>query len=305
MAPAQAQMPRAWFCPGEAVREPAVVRVMNEVGALQDKQRFEQAEGVVQAALAKDPRNPLLHAVEAEILIVSDHNPAAVLLLREILREYPGSAIAHELLAVALDPTNPSAADEIEKEQKIAMELKPCMPLAHANLGFTLIAKHDFAGATAEFRHAISLSPEYGVAYRGLGDTLLNMGRCDEALEQFRRAVALLPHTWGTHASLADALIVCRMMQGGLAEYRIAVQLNPRNAQLDFEYCKALVASGQTAAAVRELVSLALGHPDATRCLSGRGSPQEENKQGGRPRNLFRVFICLLAVTLARHSNSV
>jgi tetratricopeptide (TPR) repeat protein len=298
-----AQMTRSWFCPGEAARQTGLVRLMAEVGVLQDKQQFNQAEDKVQAALANDPNNPLLKALVAEILIVRGDNPAALLLLREVIRKHPDSAIAHELLAVALDPSNRSEADEIAYQQKIAMELKPCMPIGHANLGFTLLGKHEFPAAAAEFRHAISLSPEYAIAYQGLGEALLSIGETDNALRLLRRAVALLPRTWNTHASLAEALILTQRMGEGLAEYRVAVQLNPGNAQLGFQYCKALVAAGQSALAVRELVSMALGRPPiATRCLSKRMSPPEENKVGSPPRNLFQVLVCLLAIALARYS---
>src|ERR1700722_6349517 len=74
-----------------------------------------------------------------------------------------------------------------------AIEIDPQSADAPASMGFVLSPQWDWAGAEAEFRHALRLDPLYANAHHWYGDYLSIMGRHDEALLEARQALALDP----------------------------------------------------------------------------------------------------------------
>lgn len=63
----------------------------------------------------------------------------------------------------------------------------PDSVLLHVGLGYTRIAREEYAWARGCFERALEIEPEYEDAWVGLGETLLKFGRVDEALACFAR----------------------------------------------------------------------------------------------------------------------
>ena len=61
----------------------------------------------------------------------------------------------------------------------------PDSVLLHVGLGYTRVAREEYAWARHSFERALELDPEYEDAWVGLGETLLKFGRVDEALKAF------------------------------------------------------------------------------------------------------------------------
>ena len=61
----------------------------------------------------------------------------------------------------------------------------PDSVLLHVGLGYTRIAREEYAWARHCFEQALELDPEYEDAWVGLGETLLKFGRVEEALSCF------------------------------------------------------------------------------------------------------------------------
>ena len=57
--------------------------------------------------------------------------------------------------------------------------------LLHVGLGYTRVAREEYAWARQCFERALELDPEYEDAWVGLGETLLKFGKVDEALRCF------------------------------------------------------------------------------------------------------------------------
>lgn len=84
-----------------------------------------------------------------------------------------------------------------------ALQLNPTLGEAHATLGF--IKSHyeqDWAGAEAEFKHAIELNPNYATAHHWYSDQLQAMGEFDRAMPLLERAAELDPFAPIIHANL-------------------------------------------------------------------------------------------------------
>lgn len=61
----------------------------------------------------------------------------------------------------------------------------PDSVLLQVGLGYTRVAREEYAWARACFERALELDPEYEDAWVGLGETLLKFGKVDEALKCF------------------------------------------------------------------------------------------------------------------------
>jgi Flp pilus assembly protein TadD len=61
----------------------------------------------------------------------------------------------------------------------------PDSVLLHVGMGYTRVAREEFAWARRCFERALELDPEYEDAWVGLGETMLKFGRVDEALRCF------------------------------------------------------------------------------------------------------------------------
>jgi tetratricopeptide (TPR) repeat protein len=74
-----------------------------------------------------------------------------------------------------------------------AVRLQPEFPSARNNLGNSLVAVGDWAGAEEQFLIAVRQDPAYADAHCNLGLVRLRQGRADEAAACFRRALQLEP----------------------------------------------------------------------------------------------------------------
>ncbi|HEX7119214.1 MAG TPA: tetratricopeptide repeat protein [Longimicrobiales bacterium] len=70
---------------------------------------------------------------------------------------------------------------------KEGLVLYPHAAELHVGLGYTRLARDEFAWAKQAFEKALALDPDHEDALVGLGEVLLRLGRRDEALELFDR----------------------------------------------------------------------------------------------------------------------
>jgi len=118
---------------------------------------------------------------------------------------HPGSAVAHNSLALAL--RDKGDRDGTIAEVREAVRLDPKYAAARVNLGLTL-RKQDLDGAIAEIREAIRHDPKFAVAHDNLGLLLKAKGDVDGALAEFHEALRLDPNSAGAHNNLAWLLAV-------------------------------------------------------------------------------------------------
>lgn len=109
-----------------------------------------------------------------------------------------------------------------------ARELDPFLAEAHASrANIRLLHEWDWAGAEADFRHAIQLNSGYAVAQHWYAHCLLYTGRIDEAIEWLEQALSLDPLSMVIHSTHALALYAARRFDEAEAALSQAIELDP------------------------------------------------------------------------------
>lgn len=109
-----------------------------------------------------------------------------------------------------------------------AREIDPFLAEAHASrANIRLLHEWDWAGAEADFRHAIQLNPGYAVAQHWYAHCLLYTGRVDGAIEWLEQALSLDPLSMIIHSTYGLALYAARRFDEAVSALRQAIELDP------------------------------------------------------------------------------
>jgi TolB-like protein/DNA-binding winged helix-turn-helix (wHTH) protein/Flp pilus assembly protein TadD len=119
-----------------------------------------------------------------------------------------------------------------------AIEIDPQSAEAHASLGLVLTHRWDWAGAEAEFKHALRLNPRYANAHHWYGDYLSIMGRHDEALLEARRALELDPLNLMIGTWVGRRYYLAR-------NYELAIEQGRNTEELDANFAAAHLLLGE------------------------------------------------------------
>lgn len=148
----------------------------------------------------------------------------------------PGSVrryLAAEHMSNGHEAEKQGKYDEAIQQYRLALEFTPDGPAgaqAHAAIGQVLERhKNDLAGATREFRTAVSLAPK-------------------------------LPYT---HVNLAYCLALQKDYDGAIAEYRAAADLQPNDLDLRLYVARALAEKGDHEASIKEFQKAVDAHPNS------------------------------------------
>jgi Flp pilus assembly protein TadD len=170
---------------------------------------------------------------------------------------------------------------------KEGLRLYPDSVELHVGLGYTRLAREEFAWARQSFQHGLVLDPEHEDGMVGLGETLLRFGRLAEAVALFDRArlacggedldlllsmgralyrerlyedardvfaeaVAAQPESAESAACLAYALHRCDDERGARRQLRRALRLDPDLGEARIYLGHLLYDRGEWRAALRE-----------------------------------------------------
>jgi Flp pilus assembly protein TadD len=155
---------------------------------------------------------------------------------------------------------------------KEALQLYSHSVELYVGLGYTRLAREEFAWARQAFERALVLDPEHEDGLVGMGEALLRFGRYDEALELFRRvrqsgcgedlellltmgralyrerlyvaAREVFEEATDLHPSSAEAAAACGYALHRLEEETAARRLLRRALHLDVEYHEARIYLG-------------------------------------------------------------
>ncbi len=174
-------------------------------------------------------------------------NPAA-----EIHTAYAGllagqgqidAAIAQFEAAVAQDPKNPQAWNNLSGPLKLRGRLKECLAalrkavalapgnaLIHNNLALALRLEEGAVEALEHAKLAISLKPDYADAYLNLGYILNLLGQHEAAVTALHRAIAIDPGNAIYHGALGHALNGQGAVEDAILAFRRSLDLDPSSA---------------------------------------------------------------------------
>jgi predicted O-linked N-acetylglucosamine transferase (SPINDLY family) len=144
---------------------------------------------------------------------------------RALMRSYPGAAILHELLGLALSGQlrHAEALDQLRR----AVRIEPNDAQFWENLGLCQRQLEDFDRSEASLRRSLALRPRSVETLSALGSVLRALRRHDEAAEALRQALALDPNHFGARFNLAGTLLESGHLRDAETLIRQVIASNP------------------------------------------------------------------------------
>jgi protein O-GlcNAc transferase len=149
----------------------------------------------------------------------------AIACYRRAIELKPELPEAHANLGAALKEQG--RLDEAVGCYRRAIELRPELPEAHANLGAALQEQGWLDDAIVCCRRAIALKPDFPLAHNNLGTVLMEQRRLDEAIDCYRRAIDLNPNFQNALTNLGTALQEQGLLDEAVGYYHRAIDVNP------------------------------------------------------------------------------
>jgi serine/threonine-protein kinase len=149
---------------------------------------------------------------------------AAVALLRQGQRSYPGDLWINYQLATVLFFRAPPKLDESIRFYTAAVVLRPQSPTAHHSLGYALAKKGELDQAIASYQEALRLKKELPLTHFDLGQALEKKGQLDQAIASYQEALRL---GYPCDDILRDVLARKIQRGDGIADFEQAARLKP------------------------------------------------------------------------------
>ena len=150
----------------------------------------------------------------------------------------------------------------------------PNTPLLHYAYGSAMegLAQHE--EAEAQLREEIKLAPDNPLPYLRMADIFLKTGHPEDALSNAERAVQLDAHAAGAHELLGRALLETGKTEAAVKELQIASRLAPNYPEVHFNHARAYTKARMLAEAEKERGIFArLSEAEETQKTS-QGKPQ-------------------------------
>ncbi len=169
--------------------------------------------------------------------------PRAIELMRESIRLAPQMGEFHNNLGETLR----AAGDQAGAKQAYlkAIELSPQSAEAYSNLGNALRSEMKIEEAIAAYQKAISIAPSLAVAHHNLAEILQELGKTDEAIAAYEKAIAARSDYVKPMIGLGVALMSQRKPFDAIEWYRKAIELEPNNAEAHWNLSLALLLTAQ------------------------------------------------------------
>src|SRR5579883_1120154 len=244
------------------------------------------ATGLIQRAVAADPRRALFHASLGQ----AGQADAALQSLRQATALAPDFATAHFLTGLVLQQKG--RLDEAAAAFETALRFQPRFPQALFNLGAIAEGRGRGAEAAARYRAALALAPDFAAAHLNLGIGLAAAGDLTVALPHLERAAALAPGLPETQTALGNARLASGDPDKAEAAFRAALAAappgpDPRRARAQLGLGNAFRAQGRLEAALVAYGDAAAAEPGLAEALINAGGVAGEL---GRPAEAERHF---------------
>jgi tetratricopeptide (TPR) repeat protein len=146
-----------------------------------------------------------------------------------------------------------------------AASLRPSFFEAHFNIGVSLVASQDFAGAAESLEKAVKLNPESYDAQSLLGIAFAQQGKVDEAIPPLRKAVTIRNDNPRLLGLLGLKYTEARYYKEAVETLRKAISLQPNNSQFRFLLIQAHYLNQDTELALKEARQTLEAFPDLAR----------------------------------------
>ncbi len=149
---------------------------------------------------------------------------------------------------------------------KEGLRLYPHSVELYVGLGFTRLAREEYAWARQAFERALVLDPEHEDGLVGLGESMLRLGQRDEALLRFRRVVESGSEDADLMLTMGRALYREQLYGEAVEVFELGLRLNAESAEMTAGLGYTLHRLGDETGARRELqraLSLDPDHAEA------------------------------------------
>jgi predicted TPR repeat methyltransferase len=208
---------------------------------------------------------------EAALAQLADGRPAAaVASLRQALALDGKMVRAHNNLGIALRQVG--LLDEAEAAYRDSLRVEGTYTPAHHNLGELLQHRGRLEEARGCFESVLRVDPTLNRSRISLGNTLADLGALDEAVACYEEAILRSAHPAGIYIGLGIVKERLGDSSGAISAFERAVAGNPASADAHFHLGRALLASGQFAAATQsacEALRLKPGFAEALMVSAG------------------------------------
>ncbi len=156
--------------------------------------RYEDAEKNAKNALLLSPNNALAHGVLAWALDFQDgRNGEAMAEIETALALDPNNALLHSYYVEILISSGFDGVVKAIDESKVALALDPNIVETHRARALLLEATTNYEEAIAEYQAAVGINPNIPALYIGLGVNYRQVEAYDEAVKAFTFANSLNP----------------------------------------------------------------------------------------------------------------
>lgn len=195
---------------------------------------FERALEEFEHAARLQPGSVLAGKRLAEIQSLLGHHTEALALIETLLRGAPQDHGAWELKAQLLLKLMRPA--EAVAPARLAVELEPDCPVAHAYLAEALHASKQLIEAGAAYAETLARSPFEAVYHMNHGTLQRDLGQLAAAEQSFRRAIELSPEFALAHRNLGEALADARRFAEAAAAFQKARELDPADSSAHWRF---------------------------------------------------------------------
>lgn len=221
-----------------------------------------------QDALMRNPADPELREMLAELLTRSGDYPAAARQYRLLIELIPDVPRWHANLAGALLRQQELSGAQAEAET--ALRLDPKLAAAQFTLGSIAESSNDPAQAISRYEDLLRTRPDYADAWLRLGILLGKQGRNREAIDKYREYLHLAPGSPQVESNLGVLLVRVGDAAAAVPHYQTALRLNPNFPEAAINLGAALERLGrrnESIAYYRQALQLRPGFAEARRRL--------------------------------------
>lgn len=196
---------------------------------------LENAIPAMRLAVESEPKNEFYRVRYGMLLVDAKAPPAAVIRLKEAVREFPNSAKVWLGLGIAqyYDSKLTDARQSLEKALSLDGRLVPAI----AYLAFISNVEGDSARAAAQFERALALETDNAVLHYLLADTLLKIATAEvgQIEKHLRRAIALDADLGGAHLGLGKIYVRQRRFAEAAAALEKTIKLEPERTEAYYQ----------------------------------------------------------------------
>jgi len=207
------------------------------------------AETIYQRILQEDPSNADALHLLGTLAHQQGHAERAIGLIQAALAKQP-RAVAHYNLANALRDTG--RIDEAIGHYRQAITLDPHLAEAHLNVGILLKDQGRLEEAKESFKRALLARPDLVEAHTNMGLLHIEQHAPVKALKSFERAAELQPNQARTQMHVAGVLRQLGKSEEALERYARAIELDPNDAEVRVQRAMLLLQLGRFAEGWRE-----------------------------------------------------